>query len=207
MKSARILIFGDSIGQGFYDDVSGGWAQRLQRDFFADEIAGKSEINVINLSVSGHTSQEVLTRIEPETRARAMYDLVTVIAIGVNDSYERDRVRRTGEHEFEENITKIIATAKSFGAVLVLGCSACVEERVQPTEWDSTLRYSNDLIRKYEGILQKCANKNKVAFVPLWQTMHDAQQLQETMPDGIHPNAAGHEVLYKIIRSELTEVI
>lgn len=204
----RVLVFGDSIGQGYYDEVDGGWVRLLQRDFFNDSYAGKSDVNVINLSVSGHTSQEVRARIMSETQARKSNEkILTIVAIGVNDSYEKNGVRCTPEDDFRNNIQKIIRIAKNFGDVLVLGCSACVDARVQPTSWNSALHYSNNLVKVYENILRECADREDVAFVPLWQVTYDAQQNVETMPDGIHPNAKGHKVIYNEVKKILREMI
>lgn len=204
----RILVFGDSIGQGFYDDVNGGWVRLLQRDFFNEFYDGKSDINIINLSVSGHTSQEVRARINAESRARRIDELMlTIIAVGVNDSYEKNGVRRTPEADFKENIKAIITSAKTFGSVVVLGCSACVESRVQPTRWNSKLYYSNALLKKYEAILRECTTAADSVFVPLWEVTHSAQQSEETMPDGIHPNDKGHEIIYNEIKKVLNKLI
>ncbi|MGB4758759.1 MAG: SGNH/GDSL hydrolase family protein [Candidatus Saccharimonadales bacterium] len=202
----RILIFGDSVGQGFYDEIDGGWVRMLQRDYFADDIAGKSYINVINLSVSGHSSNEVLERLDNESTARQNDDKMTIIlAIGVNDSYEKNGQRRTEESDFTNNVTTIIERAKSYGDVLVLGCSACVDSRVQPTGWNPVLHYSNELLQKYEALLQVCAYKAAVPFVPLWTITNKAQQEQETLPDGIHPNNAEHKVIYETVKENLRQ--
>ncbi len=160
--AVRVFVFGDSIGQGFYDEVGGGWVQRLQRHYFTEEINGNSEVNIINLSVSGHTSHDVRNRISVEIASRDKGNSFTILAIGVNDSYERNGGRKTDESEFEENTTQIILSAKKYGIVLVLGCTACVEDRTTPTSWDSDLFYYNENLKKYESILQKVACKNEV---------------------------------------------
>lgn len=206
MKVSRVLIFGDSIGQGFYDEINGGWVQRLQRDYFAEDIAGKSEVNIINLSVSGHSSNELLDRIKFESGSRMKHDMLTVLAIGTNDTYERGGVRRTDETKFEQNIGEILKIAKSFGDVLMLGLAACVDARVQPTAWDQTLVYKNNLLQKYESILESTAKANSIDFIPLWKITNAAQQTEETLPDGIHPNARGHEVIYNEVKNKLKKL-
>lgn len=208
MKTMRVLVFGDSIGQGFYDAVNGGWVQQLQRDYFGEDIAGKSEVNIINLSVSGHTSNELLSRINSEvvSRMKEGIGILTVLAVGVNDSYEKAGVRRTSEDKFRENINRIIQIAQPHGEVLVLGCSACVEERVNPTSWDASLTYSNDRLKSYEDILADCADVNGIPFVPLWQETYNAQKDKEIMPDGIHPNDIGHEIIYNEVKKKLKEL-
>jgi lysophospholipase L1-like esterase len=46
-----------------------------------------------------------------------------------------------------------------------------------------------------------------VLFVPLWQATYDAQMAIETMPDGIHPNAAGHEVIYNKMKKIMEKML
>lgn len=208
VKSARILVFGDSIAQGYNDAENGGWVRLLQRDYVAEDMTGKSCINIINLSVSGHTSQELVTRIESETSTRKNNDkMVIIIAIGTNDSYEKSGIRRTPEADFAQNIDHIIAVAKSFGKVLMIGPVACVDKRVQPTAWDEELHYTNERLQKYSTILCERAEHANVSFLELWDTMYRAQQHEETLPDGLHPNTAGHKVIYNEVKKKLEEMI
>ena len=206
--SSRILVFGDSIGQGFYDEKNGGWVRLLQRDFFNEYHEGKSDVNIINLSVSGHTSQEVVSRIESESLARAKDEkILTIIAIGINDSYEKQTVRRTPQDDFSLNMRRIIEIAKSFGDVLVLGLTSCVESRVSPTTWDAGLIYTNAWIKEYDALIKHEADSLGVSYVPLWQKTFDAQNSFEIMPDGIHPNSAGHEIIYNEVKKMLGEIL
>lgn len=206
----RILVFGDSIGQGYYDAENGGWVRLLQGDFLSNctDNPDSHEINIVNLSVDGHTSQEVLQRIEFEASVRKnSEDMLIILAIGANDSYEKRGVRRTGEDDFSSNITKIIHAAQQFGQVMIVGLSACDESRTTPCGWDANLYYTNDRIRTYDGVLQQKAREFDLPFVPLWQVTHDAQQTTDIMPDGIHPNSKGHEIIYNEVKKKLNEVL
>jgi lysophospholipase L1-like esterase len=162
----------------------------------------------MNLSVSGHSSQEVLARIEAEILARKNSEaILTILAIGVNDSYEKNGQRRTAEPKFTQNVDKILKIAQEHGRVLIVGCSACVNARVQPTAWDPALQYSNDRLREYEHLLEDCAKRSGSEFVPLWKATNEAQSSQETLPDGIHPNNAGHKVIHGLIAPKLEELL
>ena len=204
----RVLVFGDSIGQGFYDDIDCGWVQMLQKEYIAKAIAGEEDVNIINLSVSGHSSQDVLSRIEPEILARKNDEkIIIILAIGVNDSYEKSGHRRTSQTQFRENIGKIINISKKYGEILVLGCSAGVDDRLNPTAWNPDLRYSNDRLKLYEEILRDCAKSADAEFVPLWHIINQAQSLHEVLPDGIHPNNKGHLIIYDQVAPKLRELI
>lgn len=78
---AHYLIFGDSITQGF-NDLTGGWVQRLRESLTLDDF-------VINLGVSGDTSDGLLARFEVELKPRLSTEgesNIILIAIGSNDS-------------------------------------------------------------------------------------------------------------------------
>src|SRR5271157_5203514 len=84
----QILVFGDSITYGACDS-EGGWVQRLRK--FLD---GKNLINtevyysVYNLGVWGNAIEDLLKRLEFETKQRIEEneEVMFVFAIGVNDS-------------------------------------------------------------------------------------------------------------------------
>jgi lysophospholipase L1-like esterase len=208
-KIDRIFIFGDSIGQGFYDEKNGGWVQQLQRYFFKEAIEEKSDVNIINLSVSGHSSTEVLARIHFEISNRIRpVGMLTILAIGVNDSYEKHGIKRTPPEKLNENINQIIQEVKALGSeLLILGCTPCVNDRVQPTSWNSALWYDTADLRKYESILQRCAADADVEFLPLWEALNSKMQDEELMPDGIHPNTTGHEIIYNEVSRKLRVIM
>lgn len=63
----RILIFGDSITQGFWD-TNGGWVDKLRKHY--DELQlqdfDKNPPTVFNLSIDADTSQNILQRAEED---------------------------------------------------------------------------------------------------------------------------------------------
>ncbi len=83
----RVLVFGDSITQGFWD-VDGGWVSRIRKtyDQKAIDTDDYDQPTIFNMGVSGNSSDDVLVRFDNETKVRANEELSFVFAIGVNDA-------------------------------------------------------------------------------------------------------------------------
>ena|ERR1035437_8856757 len=107
----RVLIFGDSITQGFWD-TSGGWVNRLRNHY--DEVQvqdlDKDIPTIFNLSIDGDTSQNILNRIKFETQARIWQEnLPTVIVqIGINDSSAIGSAPSVEIEDYRTNLVAII---------------------------------------------------------------------------------------------------
>lgn len=123
----KILAFGDSITDGS-TDAEGGWANRLQRHFMAQNA--KREVDekydwFYNLGISGNTAPDIIKRLDTETSARlddqADEKIVIVIAIGVNDSRCEGAPDNPifSEEEFSANLTQIVKLAHVYTDKLV----------------------------------------------------------------------------------------
>src|SRR5688500_14737658 len=113
----RVLVFGDSITQGFYD-THGGWVQRLANEYHSKTLQSMLDgedldRQIFNLGVSGDTSHEVLKRIENEIQVRQWRDdpMVTVIAAGINDARHEGTSVVMDVYEFQQTYDKIIDKA------------------------------------------------------------------------------------------------
>src|SRR4051794_3073952 len=83
----RVLVFGDSITYGKWDEL-GGWADRLKQYYDAKAIKSQTRDfpNVYNLGISANKTVDLMERFETETKARLEDPLALVFAIGINDS-------------------------------------------------------------------------------------------------------------------------
>src|SRR5690348_15400516 len=85
----RILIFGDSIAQGYHDLEMGGWVNHLLTDLLKQKARSTTQTTeLFNVSISGNTIQDVINRFEAETNARRWNDdpFLFIFAIGFNDA-------------------------------------------------------------------------------------------------------------------------
>jgi len=208
----RVLVFGDSIAQGYWDS-EGGWVERLRR--YYDGLALKdlrthNQPAVFNLGVSGDTTRNLLARIELETKVRKWPGdlLVAIVAIGTNDDLFENGKQFVDPEEFRVNIQKVITILKPLvEKIMFVGNAACDEKLTTPVSWDD-IHYTNEQMKKYEQIVQKVAAEQKLPFVPVFETFQTKMAAGENLlADGLHPNDAGHEFIFQLIRPELDKLL
>ena len=212
----RILVFGDSIAQGFWD-MDGGWVQRLAKPIHQaslDNILhgdGKSYIEVFNLGISGDTSEGVLKRLKQEVESRRTDENseVIIIAIGINDSIlKSDNVVLMDVYQFQTAYEKIIKEAQAVaGQVYCLGLTAVDESQTSPWKYSKTgEQWRNNRINLFEDSIKQSASRLSVPFIPI----HDEflSQLNSgivLLADGLHPNEDGHKLIAEIVAEHVTK--
>jgi lysophospholipase L1-like esterase len=202
----RVLIFGDSITQGF-DDPDGGWVEHLKRDYLQQKTNGIDALEIFNLGISGDTSADVLRRIENEISVRRWPNdpVMTILAIGVNDSADKRGQRLGPLDEYEVNIKKLLnVMTKMSDQQLIVGLTPCVDSLLDPAAWsENDFRASNQRVRDYEQALLAIVNEHNLQFVPIWEKFMNEPSWEGMLPDGLHPNTAGHNLIYKEVKKVL----
>jgi lysophospholipase L1-like esterase len=191
-------VFGDSFAVGACDYKKGGWADRLKKHF----LKTNDEIVVYNLGIHGDTTKELLGRFN-EIKTRNP-DII-IFQVGINDSSARNNGKdlRTTLEQFEKNITKLINLSKKLKVkqIIFLGIGRVIDSLVQPYLYSPNKTYfSNARIEKYDSLLQKLCNKNKVTYLGT-ATLLDKKEL---MDDGLHPGPKYHKRIYRAIKSILS---
>lgn len=212
----RVLVFGDSIAQGFFDS-KGGWVQRLSSDLHMKTLTAMNSgddyhVEIHNLGVSGDTAEGTLNRMESEMGSRRLYqeDEIIVIAIGTNDSALRGNVALEDVYDFQVTYEKILETAKHHAEkILCVGLPAVDESMSDPWKFSSTGRqYKNNRLDLFEDTVKQVAGQASVEFVPIFDVflarLKDGSGL---LADGLHPNDAGHELIYQIVKPKLEELL
>jgi acyl-CoA thioesterase-1 len=207
----RILVFGDSITQGLFDEESGGWCNRLTNVVIQREKASNYEYDksVVNLGVSGDTTEDLLRRIQSESEARLLkyptedYDVV-ILAIGVNDTqFEMvtglPKIDLATSQRNLEKLKEIMAPL--FAKVVIVGLAPVLDERIQPMPWKTTHGYSNERISEFNRMLASFAQENGYIFVSL-DAVYKGEETA-CLPDGIHPTAQGHQYIYERVYDAL----
>jgi lysophospholipase L1-like esterase len=212
----RVLVFGDSITQGYWD-INGGWVERIRKHYDslqASDLQGRDEPTVFNLGISADNSADILARIEPETIARTRHGNlpVIIIQIGVNDSSVDKTTEQTGNalslQEYEKNLRAIIERATPISSKLIfVGLSACDETRTTPVSWGD-FYYTNTAIKEYEDKMKEIATENDIAFIPIFDIfLKTLNEDNDLLPDGLHPNADGHELMRSLILEKLDPIL
>lgn len=202
----RVLVFGDSITQGYWD-TEGGWVDKLRKHY--DELQvqdfDKDQPTIFNLGISADTSQNVLARAGAEIKARTRHNIppIVIVQIGINDSCAEPGGNMVPIDEYKTNLEKIIEALQPMNVKLVfVGLSACDETKTTPVSWGE-YHYTNKSIKAYEDQMKAVAEAANVPFVSVFDEFTKAMQASELLADGLHPNNEGHEVIFDIVKARL----
>jgi lysophospholipase L1-like esterase len=203
----RILVFGDSITQGF-GDTEGGWVERFRHDYDVETIkdlrANTNYPTIFNLGISGDTTTNLLKRIESETEARLWPGerIIVLIAVGTNDD-------ALSQHDsVGPNLSKMIEILDPVtDDILLMGNTACDEKLTRPVFW-ADVHYKNEDLHKTEQIIKATANKHSKKFIPIFDRFkEELDKGKNLLADGLHPNNEGHELIFHIVKPELDKLL
>lgn len=209
---ANVYCFGDSITRGENDDLHGGWVDRLKRLFIAEYLKqGNGEVCVFNLGIGGETTRSLKERFLPELEARfdAGERSVVLLAYGANDAAQAGGAFLVPPEAYLRNLTACVRAAKKKNAaVLLLNVSpvaAAAEGRPSPS---GKVR-RRAFIERYNAELKTMAGKEKVGLIDVYGAFLREGVDPLFAPDGVHPNTAGHGLIYGLalaaLRSALRE--
>jgi len=202
---ANILVFGDSIGQGYYDK-EGGWVDRLKRYFLQEEIINKwkKSVNVFNLSISGDTTKEILNRLENEIQPRnwSEHETIVIFAVGINDSIVfTNGENKTPVNIFKKNLDKLIKRAKKYSNnIIFISFTPIEQSKVDPMPWSLKEHVITQYVERYDKILRDFCKTNNLLYIYLY----DKLTIQD-LSDGLHPNDSGHKTIFEIVKNLLEE--
>ncbi len=191
----NICIFGDSIAWGMNDLEKGGWAERLKMYYLGKD----DDARIYNLGVRSDTTANVLERFESEVSSRKSDTLI--FAIGINDTKYTDTTNLDASlKKFTDNILQITQKVKKITThIIIVGLTRVDESKTNPTPWDGTTCFSNEVIEKYDSELKKHCDKEKMQYIEIKNVLSN-----NDLDDGLHPNAEGHEKMFQKIKSSLT---
>lgn len=188
----NICIFGASITWGGNDLEKGGWVNRMR--LWLDEKTNY-ETEVYNLGVPGDTTANLLARFEVEAKVREP-ELI-IFSIGLNDSaYDKEKgINQVPIENFANNIRVLLEKAGAISKNIVfLGLSRVDESKMNPIPWRPNIYYKNGNILIYDNELKKLGASG-VLYLDLANLLKP-----EDLDDGLHPNAAGHEKLFQVVK-------
>jgi lysophospholipase L1-like esterase len=194
----RILVFGDSIVWGAFDEEYNGWPHRLQRLFTTDIVHAE----VYALGVCGEGVHGVGGRIQQECAARRPTDIV--LATGLNDASHFVHPVMDWTGRFVRGFEWVLRCAMQDPAVNVLavGPTPVDERKTAPcAPAMPNLFYRMDAVRKVHHLIATQAELFKVPFLPLIDELDVRTDLSK---DGLHPNASGHATIARLVYARLT---
>jgi acyl-CoA thioesterase-1 len=162
-----IAVFGDSISAGY--GLQAGQS-------FPDDMQKKLEgWHVVNLGISGDTTEQGAARIDTAT---SLHPKIVILELGGNDGLRGMPVKAT-----RANLEQMIVTLNNAGAKVVLAGMT-----LPPN-------YGPDYIRDFQKIYQDLAAKYHLTLIPFLMADILTKDLRYLQPDGIHPTAQGSEII------------
>lgn len=199
---SAIVCFGDSITRGESDAVHGGWADRLKTRCIARYLEqGKNETCVFNLGIGGENSDSLRRRFSSELAARCDADerLFVLLAYGANDAALVAGSYVVPVERYLDNLRFCAAeTLRLKGTPLLLTITPVARAADGIVNRNGRLR-SNETISRYNDALRGAAAGMSAAVLDAHAEFMKLDLETLFVPDGVHPNTAGHEVLYGLV--------
>lgn len=182
LSAKTILILGDSLTEGYQLAKEEAYPAIVERELRKSH----ENIKVINGGVSGATSASGSRRLDWYLKAKPD---IMVLALGANDGLRGLKIVET-----EKNLSLAIEKAQKSGITVILAGMK------MPTNMGEPYR------SQFEKIFTSLAKKYSLKLVPFLLDGVGGKP-QFNLPDGIHPNPKGHEIMarsvLKILEKEL----
>jgi len=203
---ASIICFGDSITRGESDAVYGGWADRIKTDLIKQFLAtGKDKISVFNMGISGETTNGLLQRFQHEFVTRQAVDNkdTVLFGYGANDLASQDGHYLVAIETYIDNLSQCIEFSLEKEANVVLINVTPIAAQLDGIPNVNNRIRNDETIRRYNQALLTLSVKYSVDIIDVYTPFNDNKEAYLTA-DGLHPNSAGHELLYQEITTSLS---
>ena len=170
-RAERVIVaLGDSLTAGLGVAADEAYPARLEARLAREVYTYR----VVNAGVSGDTTAGGLRRVDWVLRAKPE---IAIVALGANDG-----LRAQSPQAMRENLTAIVKRLQAAGARVLL-----VGMRLPPN-------YGADYTKEFQAVFPEVARSTGAAFMPF---LLDgvAADTRLNQPDGIHPTAAGYQVI------------
>jgi acyl-CoA thioesterase-1 len=177
-----VVCFGDSLTAGFGLDPGQSYPDVLQQELDRRGYGYR----VVNLGVSGDTSQDGLARLG---QALAEKPRIVVLEFGANDGLRGQPVAIT-----ERNLGRMMEALRGAGARVVLAGIT-----LPPN-------YGPAYLARFDAIFPRLAAKHKTPLIPfLLAGVAGHSDLMQ--PDGLHPNARGARLVAETVRRRVEPLL
>jgi acyl-CoA thioesterase-1 len=170
-RAERVIVaLGDSLTAGLGVAADEAYPALLEARLAREGYAYR----VVNAGVSGDTTAGGLRRVDWILRVKPE---IAIVALGANDG-----LRAQSPQAMRENLTAIVKHLQAAGTRVLL-----VGMRLPPN-------YGLDYTKEFQAVFPEVARSTGAAFMPF---LLDgvAADTRLNQPDGIHPTAAGYQVI------------
>ena len=167
-----ILFLGDSLTEGYQLSKEEAYPALIEKELQKE----KKDVKIINGGSSGATSASGTKRMDWYLKAKPD---IMVLALGANDGLRGLKIEQT-----EKNLSSAIERAQERGIKVILAGMQ------MPTNMGASYR------KDFQAMFPKLSKKYNISLIPfLLEDVGGNPKLN--LPDGIHPNAKGHEIMAK----------
>lgn len=172
-QPVTVVVFGDSLTDGYQLRTEQAVPARLQAHFLA---AGHTGVRVMNMGISGDTTQGGLARLNLVLDAKPD---VVLLELGANDLMRQRPAEATRKH-----LAAMIEAMQSEGIRVIL-CGVHVP---------NIFVMGNQNMSEYKPMFESLADEYDVAYYPNF--LKGVQGKKDlNLADGLHPNAEGAQVI------------
>lgn len=169
-REGIIVAFGDSLTQGFILPESDAYPAQLERRLRAEGYRYK----VINAGINGETSSGARSRVK---WILALKPDIVILETGANDGF-----RGIKPEVIAQNLTETIRVLQEANVVVVLAGMQMLSN------------LGAEYTTAFKGIYPRVARERGVILIPFFLA-GVAGEPSLNLPDGIHPNARGQEIV------------
>ena len=184
----------------------GGWAHRLRLYFNNRTAAGDDvDIRLCNMSIPGETTTGLMERMASEIppRLREGFENIFIFAYGMNDfAFPPKGTQPLVELEcFSENLQSALAIAREYSRkIYVLNITPVLDEIAGAQRAGRRIRFCRNMT-SYNACIEDLAVANGCTLIDVNKEFIEQNYALLLTEDGVHPNSAGHKVIFDIVRN------
>ena len=177
-----ILAYGDSLTAGFGTPASSTYPEQLQRKL--DDLGYR--YRVVGMGISGDTTSGGLARLKPAVETKPS---IVILELGANDG-----LRGLPVPQMKSNLEEMVNVFRKTGATVVMAGMTLPRN------------YGPAYVTAFENAFKDLAAKYQLPLIPFFLE-GVAGKPQLTLPDFIHPNAAGYTIVVDIVMKTLQPLL
>jgi lysophospholipase L1-like esterase len=207
----QIFIVGSSTAYGV-GGISGGWADRLKRSFHEKMYGANGlgeKIEVFNFAKSGATVEFVVETFPTHLKQYGRHgQRIVIVSVGGNDAKAVDTPDNFAStvEDFQQKMAALLTDLKAqVDQVIAVGYHPYDETKTLPkaSPFSKSCSYFwNARTEKFsQALRQTCAQLGIKLIEPPFSQEEWVEKYASS--DGLHPNDAGHEALFELIKDEI----
>lgn len=173
-----ILAFGDSLTAGYGTPPGSGYPEQLQKRL--DGLGYR--YRVVNMGISGDTTSGGIARLKAGLNQKPS---IVILELGANDGLRGLPLTQT-----QANLEEMVTAFRKTGATVVMAGMTLPRN------------YGPAYVTAFEKVFKDLAAKHRLPLIPFFLD-GVAGKPQLTLPDFLHPNAAGYRIVVDIVMKTL----